>query len=205
MWFSTENSLDKYLRMGGCGVIALHDLAQYKGYIKTPKDKEEYKEQVRKMRRGGMYVIPRLGIAPYYYPLLCDLYLMRHKVKLRVGWGYTARSQLRKKASDIKKLLEEDYPVIFTAGPRIPFIFKDKKIQLYTEDRKLSNQTVKSHYMTVLGVIEDGDDIWIKAASWGWIYLLKLKDLVWYSKYTFPFTTRFYKIYEKKGGTKNGS
>ena len=59
--------------------------------------------------------------------------------------------------------------------------------------------------MTVLAVIEDGDDIWIKAASWGDIYCIKLKDMVDYSKYAYPFTTRFYKIYEKKGRKSNGS
>ena len=205
MWFSTENKLDNNIRKCSCGVIALHDLAQYKGYIKTPKGRDEYKEQIRKMKKGGMYIVPNLGIAPYYYPLLCDLYLIRHRVGLRVGWGHTARNQLRKKAADIKKLLEEDYPVIFTAGPRIPFLFRDKTIPMYTEDFKLCKQTVKSHYMTVTGVIEDGDEIWIKAASWGYIYCIKLRDMVSYSRYAYPFTTRFYKIYEKKGRKSNGS
>ena len=205
MWFSEETGIDKNLRRSGCGVIALHDLAQYKGYIKAPGGRDDYKEQIRKMKKGGMFIVPNLGIAPYYYPLLCDLYLIRHRVGLRVGWGHTARNQLRKKAADIKKLLEADYPVIFTAGPRIPFLVRDKTIPMYTEDFKLCKQTVKSHYMTVTGVIEDGDEIWIKAASWGYIYCIKLRDMVSYSRYAYPFTTRFYKIYEKNGGTKNGS
>ena len=199
MWFSEENTFDKNLRRSGCGVIALHDLAQYKGYIKQPKERDDYMEQVRKMKRGGMYIVPRLGIAPYYYPLLCDQYLIRHGVNLRVGWGHSARNQLKKKAADIKALLEKDYPVIFAAGPRIPFLFKDKVIPMYTEDFKPMKQTVKSHYMTAIAVIEEGDEIWIKAASWGYIYCMKLKDIVSYSKYTYPLTTRFYKIYEKKG------
>ena len=199
MWFSEENTFDKNLRRSGCGVIALHDLAQYKGYIKQTKERDDYMEQVRKMKRGGMYIVPRLGIAPYYYPLLCDQYLIRHGVPLRVGWGHSARNQLKKKAADIKALLDKDYPVIFAAGPRIPFLFKDKVIPMYTEDLKPMKQTVKSHYMTALAVIEEGDEIWIKAASWGYIYCMKLKDIVSYSKYTYPLTTRFYKIYEKKG------
>ena len=29
--------------------------------------------------------------------------------------------------------------------------------------------------------------------------LMKLKDMVSFSKYAYPFTTRFYRIYEKKG------
>jgi len=205
MWFSEENTFDKNLRRSGCGVIALHDLAVYKGYIKPTKEREDYMEQVRKMKRGGMYIVPGLGIAPYYYPLLCDLYLIRHGVRLRVGWGHTARNQLRKKAADIKALLDKDYPVIFTAGPRIPFLFKDKVIPMYSQDLKPTKQTVKSHYMTVVGVIEDGDEIWIKAASWGYIYCMKLKDMVSYSKYAYPLTTRFYNIYEKKGRKSHGS
>ena len=198
MWFSEETFIDKNLRRSGCGVIALHDLAQYKGYIKAPGGRDDYKEQVRKMKKGGMYIVPNLGIAPYYYSLMCNLYLIRHHVRLRVGWGHTARNQLRKKAADIKKNLEGDYPVIFTAGPRIPFIFRNKTIPLYTADRQPTSSTVKSHYMTVIGVIEDGDEIWIKAASWGYIYCIRLRDMVSYSKYAYPFTTRFYKIYEKK-------
>ena len=204
MWFSEETNPDKSLRRSGCGVIALHDLAQYRGYIKAPKEREDYMEQIRKMKRGGMYIVPNLGIAPYYYPLLCNLYLIRQGVKLRIGWGHTARNQLKKKAEDIKKLLEQDYPVIFTAGPRIPFLFKDKVIPMYLEDFRLAKQTVKSHYMTVVEVIEDGDEIWIKAASWGYLYCMKLKDMVAYSKYAYPLTTRFYRIYEKKGRKSHG-
>ena len=58
MWFSTETKLDNNIRKCSCGVIALHDLAQYKGYIKTPKGRDEYKEQIRKMKRGGMFIVP---------------------------------------------------------------------------------------------------------------------------------------------------
>lgn len=64
-------------------------------------------------------------------------------------------------------------------------------------DRKSSGVRTKAHYMTVLGVLDTGDEIWLEIASWGRQYSIKLKDLYGFSKYTFPFTTRFYRAVEK--------
>ena len=198
MWFTPKGRLDKKLRGFGCGVVALHDLNVYKGYLKAPEGRNEYMEQIRKMEKGGVFVFPGLGIAPYYYPLLCNFYLFTHGSKMRVGWGHTARSQLRNGARDIKRCLDNDCPVIFAAGPGYPFLFRDKFVTLYNRDRKPSGKRTREHYMTVLGTAEADGEIWLEVASWGEQFSIRLDELVKYSKYAMPFSTRFYNIYEKK-------
>lgn len=197
MWFSQGVHLDKKLRGFGCGVIALHDLNVYKGCLKAPEGRNEYMEQIRRMERGGIFVFPGLGIAPYYYPLMCNLYQLIHGFRVRIGWGHTAKNQLRHRARDIKRCIDRDCPVIFAAGPTIPFICKNRHLPLYDMDRKPAGRT-QGHYMTVLGVVEGGGEIWLEIASWGKQYSIKLSDLAAYSRYAMPFSTRFYRIYEKK-------
>ena len=197
MWFSKETFLDKHLRGYGCGVVALHDLSAYKKCIKSPKSREEFKEHIRKMEKAGMFVFPYLGIAPYYYPFLCDLYLIRHKIPIRLGWGHTAMAEYWNGAKHIRKCLENDMPVIFAVGPTHPFFFKKKNLKLYTRDRKPSGNFTKAHYMTVLGMTKVDGEIWLEIVSWGRQYSVRLKELANFSKYTVPFTTRFYTSYMK--------
>ena len=198
MWFSKDSHLDRQLRGYGCGVVALHDLKVYRGYADPSKTRKEYKEHIRRLEKGGIFVFPNLGIAPYYYPLMCNLYLLRHHIPLRLGWGHTAASELRCNAYHIRECLKKDMPVIFAAGPTYPFLFKKKNVPLYTRDRKKAGGSVKGHYMTVIGLADHEGEIWLEIASWGEQYSIKLKDLARYSKYTFPFTTRFYRPYIKK-------
>ncbi|MCR4793497.1 MAG: hypothetical protein K5871_12195 [Lachnospiraceae bacterium] len=199
MWFSKEGHLDTKLRGYGCGVVALHDLGVYRGFAKASGTRGEYKEHIRRLEKGGLFVFPNLGIAPYYYPLLCDLYLARHHIGVRIGWGHTAAKEYRCKAAHIKRCLKKDMPVIFAVGPTWPFLFKNKRIALYSMDRKPTGRGTKAHYMTVLGLLDADGDIWLEVASWGEQFSIKLSDLAEYSKYAVPFTTRFYNVYEKKG------
>ena len=197
MWFEKKKGKEKKLRGFGCGVVALHDLITYKGYMEKPEGQNEFKERIRKIERGGMYVFPNLGIAPYFYPLECNLYLMSHKIPVRLRWGWGIGREYKNRAADIKKCIDSDIPVIFAVGPTIPFLFKKKRVSLYNMDRKLSGMSTKAHYMTVLGVLETEKEIWLEVASWGTQYSIRLSDMVFFSKYTFPFTTRFYKAVVK--------
>ena len=108
MWFEKEKTRDGKLRGFGCGVVALHDLVAYKGYIRQPEGQNEFKERIRKIEKGGVYVFPHLGIAPYFYPYICDLYLMRHHFPIRLKWGWSARREYKKDAADIKKCLDNN-------------------------------------------------------------------------------------------------
>ena len=198
MWFEKKHGREKKLRGYGCGVVALHDFITYKGYLKKPEGQNEFKERIRKIERGGMYVFPNLGIAPYFYTLESNLYLMSHRlpVRLRMGWGI--RREFKNRAEDIKKCIDSDIPVIFAVGPTFPFLFKKKNIPLYDMNRKLSGMKTKGHYMTVLGVLDTGSEIWLEVASWGNQYSIRLSDMAAFSKYTFPFTTRFYRAVIRK-------
>ncbi len=194
MWFEKKRKgRDKKLRGYGCGVVALYDFLSYKGYAQKSEGQNEYKERIRKIERGGMYVFPNLGIAPYFYPIESNLYLMSHKIPVRIRWGWGIRREFKNRAADIKKCIDNDIPVIFAAGPTLPFIFKKKRVPLYDMDRKFSGMKTKAHYMTVLGVMDTGSEVWLEVASWGVQYSIKLSELAEFSKYTFPFTTRFYR------------
>jgi hypothetical protein len=201
MWFSKETRLDKKLHGFGCGIVALHDLCVYRGLMKAPLGRDEFKKQIRAMEKGGMFVVPRHGIAPYYYHFLCNNFLIRKKIPLRIEWGHGPLYENRTGLSGIKNNLEKGFPTIFAVGPTYPFIFKKKYLTLYNTERKPSGYRTKAHYMTILDITESGGETWLEIASWGKQFSIKFSELYEFSKMTVPLTTRFYSVREKRRNT----
>lgn len=197
MWFPKGSFFDRdnNLRGFGCGVVACMDFCVYRGEIALSKDTAEYCEKVRAMAHSFFPIMPGLGIAPYYYPILLNLFFKRNHMPYRVE-----KSCRGKNLTKMAELLNLDLPVILCVGPTIPVIFKNKSIPLYLCREKEgasilypSRHRVKSHYMTVIGITKDSEGtVFLKTATWGEILYLKLDDYLGYTKYTFPGTNRFY-------------
>ncbi len=153
MWFARGRrfSGDTQLRGFGCGLVALEDFCIYKGLCPRPESREAYLEELRKMKRRYLPIFPGLGIAPYYYPLLMDLFFLRRHLPYRVGRSFGPGAAERR----LKEELQKDTPVIFAAGPTIPFLFRKKRIRLYSlHNGRLEDcgASTRAHYMTVVGL-----------------------------------------------------
>ncbi len=194
MWFDQGRRLsrDSQLRGCGCGLVAALDFCVYKGGFPPSEELEEYRERIRELNRHFFFVVPFLGIAPYYYPLMVNRFLRKAGVGYRIAGSLSARN-----TDAVRKMLEEDLPVIFAAGPTIPFLGRRHRIPLFTvgPDHKPvpSGQAVRGHYMTVTGMADVAGETWLRVASWGKTYYIRSSDYAGHSKYCFPLTNRFYR------------
>ncbi len=194
MWFDAGHRLsrDHQLRGCGCGLVAALDFCVYKGGFPPSTEQEEYRERIRELSRHYFFVVPFLGIAPYYYPLMVNRFLRKSGLPYRICGTVSARHP-----EAIRKMLEEDLPVIFTAGPTIPFFGKRHRVTLYkvgADHRPVpSGQAGRAHYMTVTGMADLEGETWLRVASWGKTYYIRLSDYEEHSRYCFPMTNRFYR------------
>lgn len=202
MWFSKDKRYGRNRRIHdyGCGVVALMDFAVYRGIEKEATDKAEYMKAVDQMERKWMHIFPGFGISPYVYALWANLYLRKKKAPERLHriWLIgTKKTRLKRLQKIIRKQLKKDIPLIFAAGPLLPMIGKNKRIMLYRRVGMRmveSGHDVKSHYMTITGIgwMQDRE-CYIRVASWGEFWYIKLSDYMEYGKYTLLFTNTVYK------------
>ncbi len=201
MWFSKKKKYGKNRRIHdfGCGVVALTDLGIYLGMEPLPKDRQEYMRMVCRMERRWIHILPGFGISPYIYPLFANRYFRKKQVSYRIRpMRITGKKEekLVKIQKMIRAQLKQDLPLIFAAGPTIPVIGRKKRIPLYYQKGDLivpSGHSVKSHYMTITGIVRiQEQDCYIKLASWGEFWYMKLTDYLEYGKYTLPFTNVVY-------------
>ncbi len=90
MWFEAGRRLsrDHQLRGCGCGLVAALDFCVYKGGFPPSSEQEEYRERIRELNRHYFFVVPFLGIAPYYYPLMVN----RERNSLKACFSFSTLS-----------------------------------------------------------------------------------------------------------------
>ncbi len=199
MWFPRGKrfSGDTQLRGFGCGLVALEDFCIYRGLIPEPACREAYMEELRRMKRRYMPIVPQLGIAPYYLPLLINRYFRKNHMPVRIRRSFYPGHMEERIAAQLRK----DLPVIFAAGPTIPLVFRRERLPLckLQDGVAVKVSSVRAHYMTVVGLETDREGTaLLKVASWGDFYYVKVADLQRFAKRTIPFTTRFYEVGVKK-------
>ncbi len=204
-WFDLKKKYrhDYWLRRYGCGVIAMMDFCIYKRLIDRPQSRQEYMEGIRKLDRRFMHVIPGFGISIYFYSGLANMYyrIRRIPYRCRRMWFFGGREKRKQKMIQrITGQLEADMPLIFSAGPRLPFVGKKQKLYLYRVQNEAiirANQNVSGHYMTITGLYRDGEEDYLQLASWGDIWYMNLNEYIRFGRYTIPFSNTIYQMYQK--------
>jgi hypothetical protein len=194
MWFEAGRRLsrDHQLRGCGCGLVAALDFCVYKGGFPPSSEQEEYRERIRELNRHYFFVVPFLGIAPYYYPLMVNRFLRKSGMPYRIRGTASARN-----TDAVRQMLEEDLPVIFCAGPAFPFFGRKHRLTLYKvgpdHQPVPSGQAVYAHFMTVTGIADIHGETWLRVASWGKTYYIRGSEYAEYTRYCYPGTNRFFR------------
>lgn len=205
-WFSIQKKYrqDYWLKRYGCGVVAMADFCIYKGLIDRPADRQEYLQMLRKMDRHWMHVLPGFGISIYFYAFFVNLYyrIKRIPYRCRRIWVCGSFRKRKQKLMDkISKQLEEDLPLVFAVGPRLPFAGKKKKPHLYRMEQEYmvrTASTISGHYMTITGLYQEDKEVYLQLASWGDIWYMNLSEYMRFAKYTIPFSNAVFGTYRKK-------
>lgn len=187
-WFGDE---DKYLRPMGCGLISCADILLYKtGRVQLTK--QEYTDYVRSLNTGSLTVGKRLGVNGLSLARGLKKKLKELGMSAKVCWCFSKKKILPR----IKMMLEADYPVTISVGPHLGK--KRLGVEFYTRNSKNEfvlpdwrSGLVRDHYVTVTGVIENDDGIWLEISSWGEKYYISWNE---YTRYISLWRTFFSNI-----------
>lgn len=158
---------------GGCGVIGAANVLCYLKGIQPDESQyngmcmELYKKYIRVSRRFG---ITGLGLV---YGL--------NRAFAAYGMAYRAKwcMSMKKLEERIYSMLENDIPVIISAGPALPWR-KKSAVTLFCRDggKLVAKAAMRSHYVTVTAA----DDKLMCVSSWGKRYYILKSDFYRYVK-----------------------
>lgn len=188
----------------GCGVIAMTDLELYlkrrmatelkagEGAADAPdltqKDYESYAMQKWRSSYGISKSLLNYytGLYPWKMEKGLRAFLKKGDFSRKcVKWAPFLTKPMEKRreltVKAIEDMLKEDYPVVFAYHTFHP---KVHSLHLYGElDRALKKEkaergddTVASHYMTIIGLIRSKDGYVLQVESWGRIYYVRYEE-----------------------------
>ena len=191
-WFDDGARKAYAIKSSGCGLIGASDIILYLESSLSDKkvlNVDDYKTRVRELEKSMFHVLPKLGIGGPLLALYMTIYFSRHKKelgladkKLRARWFVMPGKLLRK----IKEMLQNDIPVILAVGPG--YFHKDK-VNLYRRDVAPDGTATytrvngaKDHYITVTGILQEPEGIYLEVSSWGKKYYMSWAEYKAYVK-----------------------
>ncbi|MCQ2406284.1 MAG: hypothetical protein MJ067_03625 [Oscillospiraceae bacterium] len=161
----------KYLRSGGCGLIAAANLVSYlRGDVSLTE--EEYLALIKEIRWCFPLLYSR-GLNGISLAIGINRCFRKLGLPYKAVWGVRASKIL----SRMEKMLSRDIPVIFSVGPDFPLMWRSKKVTLYKQDsslRLVPAASTSAHYMTATAIRGD----FMRVSSWGTEYYVRLSDFL---------------------------
>lgn len=176
----------------GCGVVAALDLFLYllryhlvsdRHSLKTslpdswPLDQQQYLSLLHFFRKKYFPLIPGHGINGLSLALGVNAYFLKHRLPFIAVWGVP----YAKLWTSIRKMLEQDIPVVFSVGPNFPLFWQHHKLRFYvrcTDGTFVRGPQTQAHYVTITGM----DEQWLQVASWGRKYYINRMEYMAYVK-----------------------
>ena len=205
---------ENVIRKWGCGLIGLADLVQYlteraaaggpagsgnagrsdgPGKPDPAGESEDsaaetvalngnaYLEYIRAFEEAYAGVYPRIGLNGL------SMAAAFNRISEKKGWGLSASWGVREEEllPEIRRMLEEDLPVILSVGPAA-FSRGERGVRFYSRTGRPGGQLVQDHYVTVTGLTETDGEAELDAVSWGRPYRFRMKDYLDYRKRQLP-------------------
>ena len=197
-WF---NSADyNYISNNGCGLIAATDTILYllrnnpdfrndnelfNQYYLSEAD--EYGnlefvayERIVKYLEQHYFSVKSGGLGKTLLELGFNKFSLLHKWNLRAQWNGSFYQNKLINLNEIEQQLNNDIPVILFIDGKT-----DESINSYTEDvisnRMRNNafdRVIRNHWVTVTGVIYDGDTSWLEISTWGKKRYIDFQDYI---------------------------
>ncbi len=170
---------DNTMRGYGCGVIAVANLLVYKNLVPNLEttgksiSKTDYMNICELLKKRYLPIIPYFGINGIELSIGVNAYFVTHGIDLAASW-YVPSKRL---FTEIAKMLEDDLPVIISAGPDFPRVWKRDRLNLYDANSEKAS-SCRAHYMTVTAM----DDKTLTVSSWGRKYYIDKSEFSEYVK-----------------------
>lgn len=173
MWSQSET-----VRVCGCGPVAVLDTILYlTGRQEQPMSAEDYDRELVRLSRRYFPLVKPFGINGLLLALGMNRLLRSYDLPYRAFWAVSGV----KFWDRIRRLLEEDVPVILSVGPNFPAVWGKERLRFYV--RKADGAMVPSgsalaHYVCATGL----DEEWLRISSWGKVYYVRRSEYDEYVK-----------------------
>lgn len=170
-------------RKCGCGPVAALDLAltlsREEGVSnafteaagENPIPLSAYNALLERVIRRYVPILPPLGTNGVALALGLDRLFRDLLLPFRCSWGFSGEKTLER----VRRMLDEEIPVILGIGQNLPRIWEKEKLPLYIKNRAGGYSpagAVSAHFVSVTGI--DGD--WLKISSWGRVYFISFAE-----------------------------
>ena len=210
---SQTESCKKRIQGYGCGVVAASEVLVYLWRGKAEKEKstagdsglalilsrmmtdpvtaENYNSLVDYIEKKYLHVIPNFGITGISLASALNRMFLKLSLPYCAVWSVGERKLFQ----NMETMLQNNIPVIISAGPGLPFIRKKESLPLYRPGNTLRSAAgAKEHYMTATAI--DGEFIYL--SSWGNEYIVRKQDFIDYVKRCSNFITSNIVLIRKK-------
>lgn len=173
-WFTSKRN-----REMGCGIIAAANVIfsmELRGSTSSKLEYEEYMNLAEILARKYIFVLPKLGINGIFLAMGINMYFMINHIPYIARWGTPSTRMFE----EMRKMLDENIPVILAIGPNNPWFFGKKKLPLYIKnhDTYMCETHTSAHYVCVTEI----DDDFMTISSWGSKYYIHKNEFMMYIK-----------------------
>lgn len=131
----------------------------------------EYCREMEKLQRRYFPLIYPKGINGLLLTLGLNRLFHDRRLPYDALWAVSGKKLFDRMAD----MLRNDIPVIFSVGPNFPLLWQKNRLVFYRrspDGRYLPDANVMGHYVTALEMTDE----WIKIASWGRCYYIRISE-----------------------------
>ena len=177
-------------RSVGCGAVAALDLFLYlcRSHLSPehpvnknlfpsnwPMEQQQYLSLLHDFRKKYFPLIPGHGINGVSLAIGVNAFFIKNRIPFIAIWGVP----YAKLWSSIRRMLDQDIPVIFSVGPNFPFFWQHHQLRFYvqrSDGAYIPGPQTHAHYVTITGM----DEQWLQIASWGRKYYINRAEYLSY-------------------------
>ena len=157
----------------GCGLVAATDILSYiRG--ENSFGFEDYTKRLMGNEKDYFHVFKKLGVSGFRLAHSLNVFFKKNNMPYRAKWGVNKN----KLFASIVEMLDADIPVMISVGPGL---FKKDRIDFYEYNPARINKFVpvikcKDHYVTITGIKEYNDKVFLEISSWGEKYYINFRE-----------------------------
>lgn len=175
--------INSFKNKGGCGIVAICDFVSYLSGNKAFSSSNDYIKYFNSIARSILWIPTPLGLTFIHQLIGLKHMLIKNNIHKVLYWGFSRRKLYIR----INRMLSNDIPVILCIprliGPRqkersLPFY------RLFDNDSFREVTKVNGHFVTVTGIVSDGDNKYLEISSWGQKYYISFDEYMAFTKKT---------------------
>lgn len=175
---SLPGFFNKRRNLGGCGIVAVGDIAAYIGCKSSFSSIDEYRKYYNDIAKTSFWIPTKLGLNFLHISFAAKRVFKKNNLQAKVSWGFSKK----KLYSRIKGMLVNNIPVVLCIPKAFSLSGKKDKLSFY--DNSINKITsTHGHFVVVTGIYEENSKLYLQISSWGKKYYISFEEYVSFSKH----------------------